>query len=135
MAQNAEHEKLGIPFDATMQKWNKGLFSSDPGEHPDLSIFDEPTVFVDNGYGDIIPADLTVSLRVKQQLYFGKLPISQISGFKDELSGKVIANAFTTGVFDRAEVERDWTPIESEEELPMAPVLKLVGLIGYGEQG
>lgn len=132
---DAEHQKLGVAFDAAMQKWNEGFFPSDPGEHPDLDIFDETTVYVDNGYGDIIPVDLTVSLRVEQQLYFGQLPLSQISGFKDELSGRVITNAFTIGVFDAVEVERDWTPIGSEEELPMAPVIKLIGLIGSGESG
>lgn len=135
VAFDAEHQKLGVAFDATMQKWNDGLFRSDPGEHPDLDIFDETTVYVDNGYGDIIPVDLTVSLRVEQQLYFGQLPLSQISGFKDELTGRVIANAFTTGIFDPVEIQKDWTPIESEKELPMNPLLTLVGLIGCDERG
>ena len=85
------------------------------------------------GYGNLIPVEITVSLRVEQQLYFGQLPISHISGFRDELSGKVISNAFTTGILDPEEVERDWVRIKSEADLPMPPLLEMVGLIGWGE--
>ncbi len=34
------------------------------------------------------------------------MPITQISGFKDELSGGVITNAFTLGILSAEEVKR-----------------------------
>jgi len=129
---NRERKALGTSFDTAMKKWNEGRFPMEPGEHPDLNIFDEP-VLIDNGYNDVVPVELTVNLLVKQELYFGELPISKISGFKDELSGKVITNAFTVGILSPDEVERNWQRIASEAELPMPPVLKLIGMVGYGD--
>lgn len=130
VAFSAEQKELGIPLEIAMKKWNEGLFPTEPGIHADLSIFDKPEVLVDNGYNDLVPVELTVSLWVDQQLYFGELPVSHISGFKDELSGNVISNAFTIGILDPEEVERDWAPINSDEELPVRPLLELIGLIG-----
>lgn len=124
---------LGKPFDAAFKKWNKGLFPTDTGEHRDLPIFDEKRVLIDNGYGMLVPIDLTASLTVEQELYFGYLPISKLSGFKDELSGGVITNAFQVGLLDPAEIERDWQRIESESDLPTTPLLKMTGLIAYGD--
>jgi hypothetical protein len=54
-----------------------------------------------------------------------------MSGFKDELSGKVITNAFTIGLLDPDKVERDWRLIQSESELPMSPLLRLSGLVAW----
>ena len=50
---------------------------------------------MDNGCGELIPFDLTVSICVEKQLFFCNLPIKQLLGFKDDLSGAVITNAFT----------------------------------------
>ena len=51
-----------------------------------------------------------------KQLYYGQLPVPRISGFKDELSGLVITNAFEVGLLDPDTVERDWKAIADELE-------------------
>jgi hypothetical protein len=51
--------------------------------------------------------------------------------FKDELSGKVISNAFTVGIVSPDEVEKTWHRIQSAADLPIAAVLEMVGLVGY----
>ena len=132
IALNVQRKKLGTPLEIAMKKWNEGRFPIDPGEYHDLNIFDEAVV-IDNGYGYnlVVPVKLTVTLWVREQLYFGQLPISRISGFKDELSGNVISNAFTVGIVSPDEVEKGWLPIQSEEELPLPAVLEMVGLVGY----
>lgn len=126
-------KELGTMREAVLGKWNGGYYPTEPGTHDDLTIFDAPQVLVDNGYGSETTATLTVSILVQQQLYFGHLPIPRISGFKDELSGKVIANAFSIGMIDPNEVERSWKPIDSIDEAPMEPLMTLVGLLGYAE--
>jgi hypothetical protein len=113
-----------------MNKWNNGVFPIAPGNQPQQDIFDEP-VMIDNGFKDVVPVQLTVGLKVKQQLYFGQMPVPKMSGFRDELSGKVIANAFIIGLLSPEEVQRDWLRIQSEDELPMPPVLRLTGLVGW----
>ena len=79
----------------------------------------------------IVPVDMYVSLHVERQVYFGQFPITQISGFKDELSGGIITNAFTVGILDPDEVDRNWKKINTEEEAPIEPVIYLTGLVGW----
>jgi hypothetical protein len=122
---------LGLPLEAAMTKWNDGRFPMEPGLHRGLPIFDEAEVLVDNGYGQLVPMTLTVSLRVEQQLFFGEVPIDKISGFRDELSGAIITNAFTTGIFDADEVWNRWKRITSMNELPTQPMFALRGLVGW----
>jgi hypothetical protein len=62
------------------------------------------------------------------------LPVPRISGFKDELSGKIITNAFSIGLLDPTEVERDWLKINIEAEAPVHPVLLLRGLVGWVDE-
>jgi hypothetical protein len=68
------------------------------------------------------------------KFFFGNLPIKQISGFKDELSGAVITNAFTTGIFDANDVYDNWQPLASLTETPQQPLMTLTGLIGYARR-
>lgn len=106
LAYDSDNNELGVPLAVALDKWNNGLFPQEPGEHPDLSIYDSEEVLVDNGYGTLIPVKLTVSLHVDQQLFFGELPVLRMSGFKDELSGGIISNAFTVGLLDPEDVEK-----------------------------
>lgn len=125
--------ELGFAGPAASRKWNEGKFPIEPGEHSGLPVFDTREVLIENGYGGRTPVTLTVSLDVKRQLFFGQMPIDRVSGFKDELSGAVIINAFATGIFDPDEVSRTWTPIDSEDQLPVTSMLVLRGLWEWPE--
>ena len=127
--------ELGSALDSAIKKWNTGRFPTDVGEHLDLMIFDQPTTLMDNGYGLKTPVDLTVSTIVERELYFGQLPVPRISGFRDELSGLIISNAFTVGILTPEEVERDWKKIEREEDAPLKPVIALMGTVMWGNDG
>jgi hypothetical protein len=130
--------ELGTMLDAALAKWNDGKFPAEPGEHRDLDIFETRTVFMDNGYDPPLrmrmPVDLTVSLLVERQLYYGPLPVPHVSGFLDQLSGKVITNAFTVGLLDPDEVEKSWLKIDNEADAPVHPVIRLVGLVGWSDE-
>jgi Restriction endonuclease len=134
MAFSADMKELGTPLDVAMKKWNEGVFETTPGHHAEQSIYDEP-VLINSGYNDVVPVELTVGLWVEQQLYFGHMPVLKMSGFRNELSGKVISNAFTIGLLDPDEVKRGWRRIQSEKELPMPPVLTVSGLVGWALPG
>jgi len=135
LTSNAAFDKgganLGIPFNVAASKWNVGNYPTEPGEHSKLSIFGETKTFMDNGYGGRLLVDFTATIFVERQIYFGRLPISKLSGFRDELSGAVITNAFTTGIFDPNDVVNNWQPIASEADAPAPPVLSLYGLVAW----
>lgn len=128
-------KELGIPMPLALDRWNRGGFTMEPGKHDYIPLFDQKTVLMDNGYGELIPIDLTVSIWVEQHFFFGNLPIKQLSGFKDELSGTVVTNAFTTGIFSPQDVWDNWQRLSSIEDAPQKPVMILRGLVGYDAEG
>ena len=132
---DGDGKELGTMVATATKKWNAGLFPMDVGEHRNLPIFDATTTKMDNGYGTKIPIDLTVSTLVARELYFGQLPVPRISGFKNELSGLVVTNAFTVGILSPEEVERDWRKIDREEDAPLKPVILLLGTVLWDESG
>jgi hypothetical protein len=132
-AYNGNWESLGTCVAAAVKKRNEGIFPSNPGYHNELSIFDAEKVFLKNEFGIFVPVSLTVSLHVERQLYYGNLPIEKISGFKDELSGNVITNAFTTGIFHPNIVVEQWRRFEDEKKLPIRPLLWLQGRVAWSD--
>jgi hypothetical protein len=130
-----DRRELGIPMPVALERWNNGGFSIEPGMHDYVPLHEQATVLVDNGYGELIPVDITVSIHVEQKLFFSNLPIKELSGFKDELSGHVITNAFTTGIFHPYDVWENWKALASLSEAPQPPVMTLTGLVGYDADG
>jgi hypothetical protein len=122
--------KLGTITGCAVDRWNSGGFPTDVGTHENLPIFDEE-ITTDNGYGMQVPMHLYVGLNVTRELYFGQQPITKFSGFKDEIRGNVIANAFQFGLLDPEEVEASWKKIASEAEAPIRPVIFMIGLVGW----
>jgi hypothetical protein len=125
-------KQLGTIAGCAVERWNSGGFPTDVGAHENLSIFDEP-VTTDNGYGMQVPMHLYVGLQVTRELYFGQQSIKKISGFKDEIKGGIIANAFQFGMLDPEEVEKFWTKIEKEDDAPIRPVISMTGLVAWVE--
>ncbi len=126
-----EGNELGTMLGTAMDKWNTGGFPIGPGVHNNLPLFDSFEVKTDNGHGMIAPLESYVSLHVEQQLYYGQFPILNISGFKDEISGGVIANAFTVNILSPDEVEQEWQKLGAIEDVPISPVISLTGLVGW----
>lgn len=130
---DAEGIGLGSMFGIAIAKWNSGELPIEPGEHKNLMIFGD-TPYMDNGHGMIVPVEPSINLHVKRELYFGHMPITKISGFKDEIAGGVIANAFEVGFVSPEEVSDTWNKIESLEECELPPAFVVQGLIGWDEK-
>lgn len=128
MIYDAEGNELGTCAEAAELLWTKEVVPQEPGEHRNFPLFSADPTFLDNGYGTRISVSLTASFLVKQQCYFGELPVSEISGFYDAADETVIANSMTTSWLDLEEVIAKWQRIDSVEAAPRRPVL-----IVYGE--
>ena len=123
-----EGNHRGTALENAVEKWNNGKYPTEVGEHRDLPVLDRVTVKTDNGHGMIVPVDFSVSLLVRKELYFGQFPITELSGFKDELRGGIITNAFTVGLLSPEEMERQWKKIPDVDNAPVKPVVTLTGL-------
>lgn len=131
VARDADGNELGVPLETALSKWNGGEYPSEPGQHLNLPIFEQLTVHADNGYGQHTPVDLTVSLYVEKQLFWGHIPIEKISGFLDQHTGAVITNAFTTGSIDPSEVWNNWEKLDCADDAPAEPAFRIQGLVGW----
>lgn len=120
---------LGTCYGKMVERWNSGELSDNLGVTENINIFGDMPVQTDNGYGQLCPVTVYVGIDVREQLFSGQLPILQMSGFKDEMTGKVITNAFSVGLLDPHDINENWTPIGSEDELEVKPVIRLQGVV------
>ncbi len=130
---NAEGVGRGSLFLTTVEKWNSGSLPIEPGRHENLAIFDGET-YMENGHGMIVPMEPLISITVQRQLYYGMLPITKMTGFKDEIGGGVITNGFDVGVVSPEEISSKWKEVESEEECDQPAAIKILGLTVWDEK-
>jgi hypothetical protein len=71
-----DRHSLATALNNASKKWNDGMFPNTVGEHRDLPIFDVPQIYMDSGRIKdlLVPVQLTVSIYVERELYFGQLP-------------------------------------------------------------
>jgi len=124
---------LGTCYAKVVERWNSGELAGRVGVTENIDIFGEVSVRTDNGYGKLIPVKLYMDIMVQEKLFSGQLPIAKISGFKDEMTGLVITNAFSVGLLDPNEISEKWKPIKSEDELDVKPVIRLQGVVCWDE--
>lgn len=131
VAFDEDGNELGNPVQRLLDQWNQGDITSEEGETGETPIFGDTVPWVDNGYGQRIPVSLYANMLVHRQLRCGQLPIRKISGFKDELKGVVITNAFEVGLLDPEEIDREWKEIAKEEDADPQPVILMRGVTYY----
>lgn len=119
--------EIGRAREVAGRKWDAGMLPDGSGEHLDVSIFDDSKVFIDNGCDQLVEVHLTVKLLVKQQLYLGHLPIEKVRGLKDEQTGDLVTNAFTTGSLNPIFVQNNWKKVEDIENLEFTPLFLVKG--------
>jgi len=72
---DATGKSLGRIFDLASTRWDEGEYPTEPGEHEKVPLLPFEGTTIENGYGSQIPVELTVSLFVTRQRYFGHIPI------------------------------------------------------------
>ena len=129
---DAEGNDLGSIYDIATGRWDEGEYPTEPGTHERVPLLPLGGTTVENGFGSQIPVDLTVSLFVARQRYFGHLPISDLHGLRDEQTGAIVTNAFRFKLLDPVEVQNGWRKLE-EHEAPSTPVfIEVFGLCCLG---
>ena len=131
MVYDKDGNEIGNTWEHTINKWNEGQFPTEVGVHDNINVFGDQITKIDNGYGQLTRVNLYISLHVRSTLFFGEIPISEISGFRDEQTGNVITNAFTTGLISPEEVQDNWKEISSIDDSPIKPFMILQGLVGW----
>lgn len=129
---DAEGVGRGSLILTTIEKWNAGQLPIDPGRHENLAIFEGKT-YMENGHGMIVPVQTLISITVQRQLYYGLLPITRITGFKDEIGDGIITNGFDIGVVSPEEIAMNWKKIDGEDDCELWPSINILGLTLWDE--
>ena len=103
-----------------LDRWDKNEIPKVAGEHLDLPLVHEPT-FLKGSLG-LFEAKILFCVFVQEVLHFGQLPIEEMRGFKDEVSGGVITKGFTTQKFAFERIGREWPRINSVDQLAVRPM-------------
>jgi hypothetical protein len=127
------NNEIGTPLTLLWEKWNEGDIPHEQGWYTGLAISNNP-IFVHAKDGNYELVKITGNFNVIQKLYFGQLPLTKISGLRDEVSGKLVLPGNTeliTDWIDSVEVERHWLQLPSIEVLAIKPVMVLTAFDHY----
>lgn len=128
-----EYRQIGTPLLLLWNKWNKREIPDDPGTYMSINLSTEPTFAksIDGNYEQI---KIEGNFDVIQKLFFGELPLTKVSGFRDEVSGHLVLpgnSEIITDVIDVIEVENTWLRIPSLDILVIKPTMILTALDYY----
>ena len=116
--------RLGVTANLLNRKWEEHQELSAVGDHAEVPLCDQRTFVKTDGV--LYEVEVRAHVRVRQQRFFGQLPLVEIKGFRDEAKGNIITRGFTTDKLDVVEVQKSWKLVKSLEELAITPVLTLV---------
>jgi hypothetical protein len=109
------------------RKWRDGKLPRGEGFHNNLPVADCATkVKAGNTFSAI---NVTASIKVEHRFYFGSIPLAQISGFRNELTGTVIAKRLLTDFITPRDVEEKWQRISDPKELAVKPATTVHAVI------
>jgi hypothetical protein len=125
----ADGEALGAPLKIASAQWDQGKLPLEVGTYENLPLFDDGrSIHIDNGYGARVRVEITVELEVQDRRYYGNLPLAKMRGLRDEQTGGIKTNAFTTGELTPRLIENEWKKLEDVETVPGPVALTLQGL-------
>ena len=126
-------EPIGSIAETAARNWDEGRYPVTPGLH-EVPLCGDRTARIDNGYGQIVPVELTAIIEVSRRRFFGETPVSKVKGFEDLQTGHLITNAFELGALDPDVIERTWLEIgEIDPPRPTALTVRGLYCLSVGE--
>jgi len=124
-----KNRSLGKIGNLLMKRWNERKVPTKPGKHENVDFIGQPVrVRCEDQFFDI---GIKGILKVNRDHYFANLPLTKMSGFKDEIQGGVVTRGFTTSVIDVVEVPENSQKLDSVDQLAVKPVMTFVFLSCY----
>lgn len=126
---NENGAQIGTVNNILSELWSNGAISIEPGCQRGIALANMPTYIRSEGM--LHKVDIKAEVVVAQSLYFGQLPIEEIKGISDEISGGVFTTSFKTAGISIADVAENWQKIDSVNELAVKPVLLTLCLTNH----
>jgi hypothetical protein len=122
-----DRNRIGTPLTLLWAKWNRREIPSEPGSYVGIELSSE-TTYVRSKDGQFEEVRFEGNCEVVKKLYFGELPLTKVTGFRDEVSGNLVLpgnSEIVTDWIDTVEVERSWLRIPSIDALAIKPTMIL----------
>lgn len=114
---------LGYASNLILDRWEDGSFPHEKGHFGGVSLTKEPMYI--KGVSGLVEASITFKVSVEEDLHFGQIPLVELRGFRNEVTGATFSRGFTTGDFDFNKIGREWQKIESVDQLAVKPLIEL----------
>lgn len=118
---NDKNESLGKIGEILLNQFREGLLSQKPSLHKNVDFIKQKTKI--RHEGQYYSMSITADIDVEGASYYGKIPLDEISGFKDEITGKTSFKKMRTTKFSFEDIEKKWKKIDNEKDLAIKPVL------------
>lgn len=112
---------IGTPKDLIYEKWTMGELPVIEGWQQDIDFIGHAVKI--RVSGEEFTVKVGANIFIEKQMYFHYMPLSEISGFKDEIDGGIITKSITTSPLSLDILRSAWQPIESKEQLKVKPIL------------
>lgn len=117
---NNAGSRIGDVTNLINYRWNNDDISHEPGIHK-VRLTEKETYMLADGV--LYKVNVLADVKVARTLFFGRLRLEEIQGFKNEITGELITKGFTTASLNHEEVEKTWQRIESKDVLAVEPVI------------
>lgn len=121
-----KHDLIGTPLTLLWAMWNRREILEEPGLR---SVLLNPNpIFVKDNVKKYVQIEIKSEFEISKKLYFGEVALTKATGFRDEVTGKLVLPGNTeiiTDYIDSREVERNWQRILSVESLVIKPFMVL----------
>lgn len=127
-----DHTYIGTPLTLLWAMWNRREISEEPGLR--RSSLNLNPIFVKAQDGRFEYIEIISEFEILRKLYFGELPLTKFSGFRDEATGKLLLPGKTeiiTDYIDVVDVETNWQRIPSLKTLAVKPLMTLTAFDHY----
>ncbi len=94
----------------------------EPGQHEDIDLFAGPT-FAEAADGETVSNHVQADIQVREDLYLHQVPLTNIKGFEDVVSGGIHTRDFITDWIDANDMTGTTQKIPNRSMLPVRPML------------
>ena len=116
-----KNEYIGKIGEILLKQFREGILPKEPGHHEHVDFIKQNTKIKHED--QYYPMSITADINVETTSYYGELPLDEITGFRNEITGKTAVKSIKTSSFSFEAIEKNWKKIDHKEDLAIKPVL------------
>lgn len=120
---DANMKEISEKIDLLLTWWVIENKSVSIGYHENITFINDPIYFLIQD--KLLSVKITANILVEEIIYFRKWPLSEISGFQNQINQEITTRGITTGNLTLAELKNNWTKIDRIDDLEKKPIITI----------